>query len=442
MPHNNILIVFPHGIGDLIMATPALRALRSQHSDVRIGLAVHSRTWNSGQAQLNPNIDEVFLVHNPWFSKTKSDGESRLKADVDLIADKMDFDDLRWVTHSAASRLSAHKVAATAAELSVDIENDDYDIFMTDDSKAEADRWLAEHGFDTGDYAFVHTHSSDRGKNIGKRQIIEKANRKFPNRVVAIDASTDITERPIDFWFELLRRSGYVGLVDSVFVHAADALGKAIDTHLTTTEIESVNRPLHAKRGEVVIRYPSRMTSYWHRLMSKLKIHEDDVFPRLFRSLKLRRPASISIEPGVEYLGDALGQTPGNKDMVLTVWGRSRDERYPVFKPFGVYIGRVDRRLRVTGVEPLDPIPTMGIDVGNSNGIDGHEVGALTQQISPISDSVFTVGSGYIFDRRLRELTQIDKKFLPKIVQLEASDYFTDDVNLKSIRVAFESWLV
>lgn len=441
MQNNNILVVFPHGIGDLIMATPALRSLRAQHAEVRIGLAVHSRTWNSGQAQLNPNVDEVFLVHNPWFSKSKTTGDDRLKTEIDLIKETMDYGEVRWVTHGAASNLSTHKVTATAAELEVDLEDDQYEIFITDESKARADLWLQENRFNTGEYAFVHTHSSDRGKNIARRQILEKAHTKFPNKVVSIDASTDITERPIDFWFEVMRRAGFSGLVDSVFVHAADALGKSIDIHLTTAEIESVNRPLHAEREEVVMRYPSRLISYWHRLMSKLKIHEDDVVPRLFRSLKLRRPSSISIESGDADLSDALAQISDSQDMVLIVWCRTRDERYPIFKPFGVYLSGDNHRFHLRGVETLDPMPRMGLEIGRNNGIGDREVGLLTQQPPPVSDSNFALGSGYLFDRESSIMTQVDKSFLPRITSQKTHDYFSDDVNIESIRAVFESWL-
>ena len=59
-----ILFVFWHGLGDHILASPAIRAYRKANPDHYIGWAMLERFKNAGY--LNPNIDEFFYTKDAW----------------------------------------------------------------------------------------------------------------------------------------------------------------------------------------------------------------------------------------------------------------------------------------------------------------------------------------------------------------------------------------
>lgn len=65
----NILIIKTHAIGDVLMATPAFRALRESHPQARITLLVGK--WSYPVVKHNPHIDEFIVVDENLFFKKR-----------------------------------------------------------------------------------------------------------------------------------------------------------------------------------------------------------------------------------------------------------------------------------------------------------------------------------------------------------------------------------
>lgn len=250
----SVLIVFPHGIGDLIMATPALRALRRRKDVSRVAIAVQPLVWNSGVAHSLTSIDEVFQISNPWSVGAFDAGMARVRAEVAEIGSIASFDRTIYVLHRQPSGAPVHKLFLVAQELGVGLDGDTrYEAPITEEQERAALEWLAGKGWAPGQYAFVHTFSSDVRKNARAGELLAAARDRFGERLVTVARSLDPSARPLSFSSALLKHAGFIALVDSVFVHVADALGKDIDMHLTEPGIEAVNRPLHVERRRIIM---------------------------------------------------------------------------------------------------------------------------------------------------------------------------------------------
>ena len=66
---HKILYIYPHGLGDLVMATPALKLFKEQNPDISINLAVDKHHGDRG-IQLLSGLDFIDSVipclGNPW----------------------------------------------------------------------------------------------------------------------------------------------------------------------------------------------------------------------------------------------------------------------------------------------------------------------------------------------------------------------------------------
>src|SRR5947209_12646672 len=78
----NVLCVRPDALGDVLMTTPALRALKESHPGRRLTLLTSPA--GAEAAVLVPEIDAVILYDAPWMKATAPRADSR--PDSDMIA--------------------------------------------------------------------------------------------------------------------------------------------------------------------------------------------------------------------------------------------------------------------------------------------------------------------------------------------------------------------
>ncbi len=71
----HVLCVRPDGAGDLLMSTPAIRALKAYAPGRRVTVLTSSHAAET--ARLVPEIDEVLVYDAPWVKATASRGDSR-----------------------------------------------------------------------------------------------------------------------------------------------------------------------------------------------------------------------------------------------------------------------------------------------------------------------------------------------------------------------------
>ena len=171
--NSRILVIYPHGIGDVIMGTPAFRALRRNFPNAQIGIAVQSGAWHSGIVHKLSYFNDIYLVNNPHFSNNYDVGLNLLRKNVSEIAKLENYTDIRWVLHKQDKNQLLHKVDLTATELSVTLDNNNqYDFPIDEKSKSTALQLMDKLQLKKGKYAFLHTHSTDLVKNKLSRIIL------------------------------------------------------------------------------------------------------------------------------------------------------------------------------------------------------------------------------------------------------------------------------
>lgn len=69
MTSDKILIFRNQGIGDLILISPAVRAIRKLHSGSEI--SVFAGDWSKSALEGNPNIDKIISYPDPWIQNKK-----------------------------------------------------------------------------------------------------------------------------------------------------------------------------------------------------------------------------------------------------------------------------------------------------------------------------------------------------------------------------------
>lgn len=86
----NVLCIRLDTIGDVLMTTPAIRALKESHPSRRITLLTSSA--GEATASLVPEIDEVLVYNAPWLKATAPRLDSRPEYEIALRLQSLQFD--------------------------------------------------------------------------------------------------------------------------------------------------------------------------------------------------------------------------------------------------------------------------------------------------------------------------------------------------------------
>ena len=362
----SLLIVFPHGIGDLIMATPALRALRRSKDVSHVAIAVQPVAWNSGVAHSLTSVDEVFQISNPWSAGTFDAGMAQVRDEVAEIGSIASSDRTIYVLHRQPSGAPVHKVFLVAQELGVELDGDTrYEAPIPEGQERAALEWLAGKVWAPGQYAFVHTFSSDIRKNARAAELLATARERFGERLVTVGRSFDPSSRPLSFSSALLRHAGFVALVDSVFVHVADALGKDIDVHLTEPTIEAVNRPLHVERQRIIMGRFGERQRLLFRIEKAVRTARGRLGARLSKtgagrgvsSELVRRTRSMVLGPDAR--ANLSGAQAGT--VIAVLWFRIKEQQYTLRCPVVFVFESTGAGLKFAWAGPAQPtaLPTV-----------------------------------------------------------------------------------
>ncbi len=363
----NILVVFPHGIGDAVMATPAFRALRKKYPQARIDIAVQLVLRNSGLLNHCPYFDNIYTIHNPWYSVNYEEGMDVVQKQIDQLVDFNQYQEVKWVYHRQDKQDRIHAVFLTAKELEVELERDtDYEVFVSEEAEAEALSWLKQHGYSLGNYAFIHASSSDLKKNISSAAFKEMIPEHYQDKVVIVGESFDISEYPIGFAITLLKHAGFTSLVDSVFVHCSDALHKDIDIHLTTSDILELKRPLHITTHRIIEKeftksniLKHKIQRAYHRLRPKLKTKPRSWhYSMMFKTAKKR-----SIVNWVTQCLNILCESSQSLIYIVGLAVKVIEHQYIITKPYVFYLKVDGIGCQLLEVESIDPLPSKGIQL-------------------------------------------------------------------------------
>jgi hypothetical protein len=240
------LIVYPHGLGDCILATPALRALKEEGHF--IGFATQERFRSARLLDGCPYVDELFYTKDVWndFSSLQV-GQQEVLRSCREMSKKNGYDECIFVWHKKGE----HKITGTARILGVELKDLRTEVFISDDDTAQALPY-----FPASSYGFVQTNTGVPRKDLPKGHGATWLKKHFGvEHIIEVGETFQYNEISIGAQFVLMGSAASVCVPDSVFFHAACAMQKRVDLAYFARgpEVYDVVKPLH--KNEHSVRY-------------------------------------------------------------------------------------------------------------------------------------------------------------------------------------------
>lgn len=253
MKKESVLIVFWHGIGDCILATPALRYFYEKKKPEKLFIAVNERVAKSGFFDHCEYIDGVLTMENPWEFGSYRAGLSAIKKQAASLAREHGLSSVRII--SQRKFYGVHKLSRTYAELGFLCNHSTKtEVFITDKDDRAAAAWLKKK--QVRKFVFLHTSSGVASKDLPPDIALRFIKKKYPGyQVISPGVDYSIKKKTIGFSFAILKRASAVVVVDSVFMHAADALRKPIALAYfnffrgISRQVRPLNVPVHVVKG-------------------------------------------------------------------------------------------------------------------------------------------------------------------------------------------------
>lgn len=242
---SKVLIVYPHGLGDCILATPAIREYKKQTGNW-IGFATLERFRSAELFKNNPYVDEVIYTKDAWndygnFEK----GAREVQEYCEQYAKDNKYDEVIYINHSP----NGSKIFDCCQSLGVFSE--DYKDFHTEVYLTDEDReWaIMEQGIIELDFGFVHSKTGVPGKDLPVGYGAQWIDGNYGCRVIEKDKVM-----PIGRGFALMKLAKAVCVTDSVYYHAAGAMDKDVDLAYFARGKSVYDRvkPLHEVKQNIV----------------------------------------------------------------------------------------------------------------------------------------------------------------------------------------------
>ena len=217
------LILYWHGLGDILQLTPHLRFLYNQ--GFVTDLICMKQTHTSNLLEDCPYVDKFIDVTNVW--KSPIGFNRQVDKNVRLFNDLKN--DYRWSGKSTHIGIEqSNKINFTSMELGLIIEDKTLEVFISEDVYNEAEEYVKSN-FPNG-FIYVHTQIEEHTyHNWDPYKWIKNNLSQLPVVDTGIGMSHYKLHNNINFTFALISMAKYKVLSSSVMVHAADALGVTID---------------------------------------------------------------------------------------------------------------------------------------------------------------------------------------------------------------------
>ena len=248
-PDVRTLIVYPHGLGDCILATPALRQYKRRRGDF-VGFAMLERFRSSEIFAHNPYVDELIFTRDAWNDfPSFAEGCRAVESQCRESARAKGYDRVVFVRHSR----DGNKILDCAEALEVDLFDPHTEVFIADRDREQAERIVAGRSH----YGFVQTHTGVAAKDLPKgygRAWLRC--RRGLRHTFEVGRDFTFDQVNINVQFAIMARADAVCLPDSVFYHACGALDKPVDLAFFARgrSVYERARPLHPVRQHVVFR--------------------------------------------------------------------------------------------------------------------------------------------------------------------------------------------
>lgn len=235
-----VLFLFWHGLGDNILATPAIKAYKEQHPDHYIGWAM-LRRFQSAQLW-NPHIDEYHWVSDAWNDfRSYQEGCKQVVIEAKQIErTNGGYDKLIVIDHKSSGK---HKIYRNADEMGVTV-NDPKTEFYFQYPKTEHNKRLI----------FFHGRTGVSNKDLPLNYIIRRR-KEIQLLIKHKDIINADINKPLWYWAEWLFDASDIYVVDSVYFHVACALGikPTLSYFARGKAIFDVVKPLHMDVSSSVI---------------------------------------------------------------------------------------------------------------------------------------------------------------------------------------------
>ena len=247
---SKVLIVYPHGLGDCILATPAIREYKKQTGNF-IGFATLERFRSAELFKNNPYVDEVIYTKDAWndFPSFEEGIGEVVECCQDYAKDNK-YDKVVYVNHSP----TGSKIADCCEALDVYPTDLHTEVYLTD----EDHEWAYNHPTNGG--AFIHSDTGVDGKNLpkgyGKKYVKDMLDSfgitETYEDVPIYEVKKNVT--PITKAFALLKQARIIIVADSVYYHAAGAMDKDVDLAYFARGKSVYDRvkPLHPVKQNIV----------------------------------------------------------------------------------------------------------------------------------------------------------------------------------------------
>ena len=239
----NILVIYPHGLGDCVMLTPALREFRRARGH-KLHIATLERFKSAQFFEHCPHVDKIFYTKDAWHDYPNSQiGFASLYREWREFAKQNNFSGIVMPTHH--ERIS--KIVLNMRQLGV-TDPVDYstEVYISQKDKETASAAIKR--LTGGEpYGFIQTHTNGRPKTDFPEGYGRAWLRENKNLECFIEIQKEI--QPLDYninvQFEILRRAAGVVVPDSVFYSACHALKKPVDlAYFPPPQMHSRVRPL------------------------------------------------------------------------------------------------------------------------------------------------------------------------------------------------------
>lgn len=222
----DVLVLYPHGLGDCILLTPAIREFYKATGH-KLHIATLERFKTAQFFTNNPYVDQVFYTKDAWHDYSSSQiGFAELYKEWKSFAVENNFGGFVMPMHSQP----VSKIELNLKFLGLqNCQEYQAEIHTTSDDVNKANDIVFE--LTKGNpFGFIQTNTGVKQKDLpaGFGQDWLRNNKNLNNFIeVGVDFSP--YEYNINVQFEIMRLATAVCVPDSVFYHACHAIGKPID---------------------------------------------------------------------------------------------------------------------------------------------------------------------------------------------------------------------
>jgi hypothetical protein len=223
MKPKKVIILYWHGLGDVIMLTPMLRYF-SQHGH-QICLMCRPEVGSSNLLGNCIYVDELVYVTNPWQSAI---GFERQKQANITELERLSKDYVLSISCLHEHAFQNCKIATNWKECGIKSDNNRLEVFIPSDTEARAMDLIASRYPD----GYIHRHTQIEFHTTHNWDCTNWIKKHLPDLPVVdtgLGGNYYCVDPDINFSFVLAREAQHRVLSSSVFVHACEAMGATID---------------------------------------------------------------------------------------------------------------------------------------------------------------------------------------------------------------------